>query len=245
MANEYNSPVTRGMQKIEFGLIPPDGGVATNWFVLGYTRRETFSFTSEDGTDVNLYAEEADAPVTSFITPGTESFEFDLMNFNLETLVKVFGGRIEGEGDDAVYYAPKTYIPKEWSCKITPITGYIFTYPRISITPSLSGSFTREELVQIHIVCTILEPTNSEVARYSVEKLTQPKTDLSTLITNTALGELTDNQAATILSTVKDLNPLLDIAQVEADNITTTGAAIKASKDSVYLGSVTVTFTIA
>lgn len=237
--------VTRGLKKLEFGNIPSDGGVSNSWFTLGYTRRETFSFNSEDGESTDFYAEESDTAIDSVTTPGKETFECDLMDFDLETLQKVFGGKIEGKGDNATYHSPEKIIAKEWNCKITPEKGYIFTYPRISLMPKISGSFTKKELLQIHIVCTILMPLKDGLAKWQVQKLKDPLIDLSSVISVLSLGELKNNTENTILTAAKGLNPLLDITQVQVTNITATGATIKEkSNESIYIGSVNVDFTI-
>lgn len=235
---------TRGLQKIEFGTIPTDGGITNQWFRLGYTRRETFTFNSEDGDTTDFYSEESDTAIDSITVPGKESFEFDLMNFNLETLQKLFGGTIKGTGDEAIYCAPNKIEAKEWSCKITPEKGYIFAYPRVSIMPKLSGSFTKNELMQIHLVCTILEPTKEGVPKWQTQKFIKPLIRLDSILKSTDLGKLKDNNAETILNRVNELNPLVDISNVEVSNITKNSATISEKAGGGYIGSVNVGFTV-
>lgn len=236
--------ITRGLQKIEFGTIPADGGMTNQWFRLGYTRRETFSFNSEDGDTTDFYSEESDTAIDSITVPGKESFELDLMNFNLETLQKLFGGTIKGTGDDAIYCAPNKIEAKEWSCKITPEKGYIFAYPRVSIMPKLSGSFTKNELMQIHLVCTILEPTKEGESKWQVQKITQTLLNLNSLLQSTDIGKLKENSEESILKRVKELNPLVDISNVEVSNITKNSATISEKAGGEYIGSVNVGFTV-
>lgn len=236
--------ITRGLQKLEFGPIPDDGGVTTTWSKLGYTRRETFTFNSEDGDTTDFFAEESDTAIDSITVPGKETFEFDLMDYGLETLQKLFGGTVTGTGDNAIYNAPNKIEAKEWSCKITPEKGFVFTYPRVSIMPKLSGSFTKTELLQIHLVCTVLEPTKEGVTKWQVQKLTQTLINLSSLLKSTDLGKLKDNSAECILNRAKELNPLIDQYKVEVSNITKNSADISEKEGLGYIGSVNVGFTI-
>lgn len=148
------SEVTRGLQKIEFGDIAADGGMGTTLSELGYTYKDSFAFNTEDGTQIEHYAEEVDDPIIALEKPGKITIEFDVMNPDINTLQRVLGGTIDGDK----WTAPATSVAKEWSCKVTPEQGLIFEVPRVSVTGTLSGTYSKDGIFLVHVKCTVLVP---------------------------------------------------------------------------------------
>jgi hypothetical protein len=94
---------------------------------------------------------------------------------------------------------------------------------------------------------------NKNLSDYFYEKVAKPdekpvdnRVDLASVITTTDLGNLVDNNSATIMDAVKKANSGLNTNEVEIKNITETSAVVAAKSGStVYTGdSVTVTFKV-
>jgi hypothetical protein len=94
---------------------------------------------------------------------------------------------------------------------------------------------------------------DKNLSDYFYEKVAKPdekpvdnRVDLASVITTTDLGNLVDNNSATILDAVKKANSGLNTNEVEIKNITETSAVVAAKSGStVYTGdSVTVTFKV-
>jgi hypothetical protein len=94
---------------------------------------------------------------------------------------------------------------------------------------------------------------DKNLSDYFYEKVAKPdekpvdnRVDLASVITTTDLGNLVDNNSATIMDAVKKANSGLNTNEVEIKNITETSAVVAAKSGStVYTGdSVTVTFKV-
>ncbi len=85
---------------------------------------------------------------------------------------------------------------------------------------------------------------STEINFYTSTTVIEAK-ELSKVIQNNQLGELNENTEATILSTLVEKNPNLDLGNVEVKNITQTSAIINSiSESKIYKGSAEVNFTV-
>jgi hypothetical protein len=101
---------TLGLASIEMGAVGSDGGMGTSLAQLGYTNKDSCSFTQEDPETEEFYAEEVDDPVVSISRAGKKTFNFSVMNPDVEVLTALLGGTSSGTGDAAVWSAPDTII---------------------------------------------------------------------------------------------------------------------------------------
>ncbi|WP_339033558.1 glycosyl hydrolase family 18 protein [Spiroplasma endosymbiont of Cantharis rufa] len=85
---------------------------------------------------------------------------------------------------------------------------------------------------------------SAEINFYTSKTVIEAK-ELSNVIENNQLGELNENTEATILSTLVEKNPNLDLGSIEVKNITQTSATINSISESIiYKGSAEVNFTV-
>jgi hypothetical protein len=163
MADVY----TLGLAKIEIGDIAADGGMGTTLAVWGQTLQGTCNVTQEDPETNEFYAEELDDPVVSISKRGKTTIAFSVMNPNVETLKKFFGGTVTGEDEEAKWHAPKSLPVIEKSVRITPQMGLIWEFPRMKINAKINGSFSRENIFVIEVSGTALQPTKTSEDIYN------------------------------------------------------------------------------
>lgn len=149
--------ITLGLEKIEFSDIAVDGGVGTDWTVLGKTERDSLQVTTDDPDIVELFSEESDIAEEVIESPGSTTITFNLMNPDTATFEKVFGGDVVGD----IWEAPAQNIKLNQSIRITPRKGLIYTFPATSVVAKLNASFGRQNASGLSITATVLTPTKS------------------------------------------------------------------------------------
>ena len=143
-----------GIQKIEFGEIAPDGGCATVFAALGYTREGTLAFNVSDDQTQDINVEELDDPIMQTVTTkGTTDISYSMTDFDNDNMVSVFGGQVVNNQ----YQAPDQTPVVEKSLKITPRTGKPFIYPRVKMTGKINYDSTGK-IFQIDVTCRKLKP---------------------------------------------------------------------------------------
>ncbi|MDR1416318.1 MAG: hypothetical protein LBJ57_02710 [Prevotellaceae bacterium] len=157
MANVY----TIGLSKIEMGDVDPSGGMGTTLAQVGYTLTDSCSMTQEDPTVTDFTAEEVDDPVVSAARAGKTTFNFSVMNADVNVLAKLLGGTVDTAGDVDTWSAPDNMPVIEQSVKITPQQGLIFSIPRMKIVAKINGSFSKSNIFVIDVVGTVLQPTKA------------------------------------------------------------------------------------
>lgn len=154
------SLVTRGLTKVEFAEILPDGGTGTTWFRLGDTAKGTAKFTQQDGTKTEIPIEESDNPIDVITTKGAKEFNLSVANPDADSLLKCCGGTVDA-GPPKVWNEPDDAPDIELSMKITPKKGFIITAPRVKVEGKHNGSFTKDDVYKVDVVCTVLQPTKA------------------------------------------------------------------------------------
>lgn len=146
---------TIGLEKIEFGDIEEDGGLATSFAALGKTQRDSLTVSTEDPEITEFLSEESDTPEDTNETPGATTIDFILMDPDATVFEKLFGGTADGEA----WSAPSQATKLEQSIKITPRKGLVYTFPRASVVTKLNASFGRTEVSGLQVTATVLQPT--------------------------------------------------------------------------------------
>lgn len=159
--------ITRGLLKIELADLAVDGGEGSAYAALGLTTRDSLQVTTEDPTIDDILAEEVDDPVDITETAGKTTINFTVINPNLQTFQKVFGGTVSA----GKWTPPATPIALEQSIKITPRKGLIYTFPRCSVLPKLDANFTRGQASGLAITATVLKPTKANEPHMYLEEL--------------------------------------------------------------------------
>lgn len=162
---------TIGLSKIEIGDIALDGDMGSNLEQLGYTYKDTCTMTQEDPEENDFYAEEEDDPVKSISKAGKISFNFSLMNPSPEAMVSLMGGTAskssQGLTDNDTWNAPNTSVQIEKSVKITPVTGYTISVPRMKIVAKINAEFKKSGIFLVEVAGTVLAPEKNGVSKLS------------------------------------------------------------------------------
>lgn len=159
--------VTRGLAKIEIGAIAVDGGMGTSLAVIGYTAENSVTFSEEDGTTTEFYAEEIDTAIDSVTKAGKRSVNFTLASPDPDQLVAVFGGTTSGTAPNKTWKAPDSIPVIEKSLKITPSKGLVFSFPKVSLAAKFSGGFSKTDTLKVDVIATVLQPDKAGEAKAS------------------------------------------------------------------------------
>ena len=163
----YTGKVAMGLSKIEVGT-PVSGGEATSYETLGYTDPDSCTLDTEDPETTDINAEETDDPIYSISKGGKSSLNFNVLNPELATLVKMMGGEVVSNE----WQAPTQLTQPELSVKITMETGHIFRFPRVKFFCKYSGSFGKSEPIKLTCSGSVLIPLDGETAKMMVSKPT-------------------------------------------------------------------------
>ena len=161
--------ITMGLSKIEVGTPAVDGDVATSFATLGYTDTDSCEITVDDPEETEVTAEEVDDPFYVMRKAGKTSITFNVLNPSVDTLVKVCGGT---KGNSGEFEMPDTLPDIELSVKITPQTGFIGLFPRVSIVGKLSGKYAKSEPLKLTVTGTVLTPTKLGVPKATYTPIT-------------------------------------------------------------------------
>lgn len=175
-----------GLKKASFGEVNPAGGMPAEMAQLARTLKGTASFTTEADTSTDFYCEEEpSAPVESVPNEsGLKQIKLNLMEWDNETLVKVFGGS-EGAAEDVTiegktysvkkYQAPKDIVTVKMAVRVISIHNVVIEIPNAQVTARFQWNLTRTDIAQIEITAKALAPIGENDGPYSVYKLGEPK----------------------------------------------------------------------
>jgi len=161
--------VTLGLSKILGKVGEPESGdfSETGYTVFGLTYEDTCTMSQDDPETTEFYAEEEDDPVEITEKQGKITFAFSIMNPELETLQRLFGGTIASN----IYAYPDTVSTVEESVIILPRKGLKFQVPRMKLTSKINGEFSKKGLLLIEVTGTVLKPTTSGLKKMYVGKI--------------------------------------------------------------------------
>lgn len=153
---------------IEIGSIAADGGVATTFESVGTIYKGTANLEQSEPEDIEHECEELDDPIE--VLPGSKktTIAFGITDFTPANLVKLLGGTVTGEGDEAKWEAPATSDVIEKSVKITPKKGKPITIVRMSLKARITYQLAKEGIAQVLVTGSMLTPTKAATAPLTI-----------------------------------------------------------------------------
>lgn len=175
-----------GLKAALFGDVPVAGGMAASLLQLARTMKGTASFNTEADTTQDFYCEEEPAvPAESVSTEaGLKQLKLNFMEWDNDTLIKVFGGT-EGEEEEVTvggktytvkkYQAPSEMVTVEQSVRVISLHNVVIDIPRAQITARFVWNLTRTDIAQIEVIAKILAPFGANDKPYYIYQLGEAK----------------------------------------------------------------------
>lgn len=164
------------------GTAPPTDTTTAwpaGWADLGYLSEDAVT-GSYDSTTVDIMAWQADAPVYTDVSV-IQSLQFQLMQWNEETLTFAFGGGVWTAGTtDASYAAPAKSAYVEQALGVELLKGatvFRFGYARVKVTDLGDTNFKGDEAALLDVTVKVLD--NAGAAPWKVVGLPKPGALLS------------------------------------------------------------------
>ena len=163
------STITLGLSKILGKTGEPERGnfQETGYSPYGLTYQDTAKMTMEDGEETEFYSEENDDPEEIISKAGKTIFSFSVMNPDLDTLKRLFGGEVASD----IYAYPDVTADIEESLIIVPRKGLKF--PRAKIKAKLTGEFSKKGLLLLEVTATVAKPNTAGLKKLYVTKITK------------------------------------------------------------------------
>lgn len=161
--------VTLGLSQILGKKGEPSAGdfAETGYNVFGLTYEDTCKMSQDDPETTEFYAEEEDDPVEITEKQGKITFAFSIMNPDITTLTRLFGGTVASD----VYAYPDTVNTVEESVIIKPRKGLMFQVPRMKLVSKINGEFSKKGLLLIEVAGTVLKPQTTGLKKMYVKKI--------------------------------------------------------------------------
>lgn len=165
------STITLGLSKILGKAGEPARGdfQETGYSPYGLTYQDTAKMTMEDGEETEFYSEENDDPEEIISKAGKTIFSFSVMNPDLDTLKRLFGGEVASD----IYAYPDVTADIEESLIIVPRKGLKFQVPRAKIKAKLTGEFSKKGLLLLEVTATVAKPNTAGLKKLYVTKITK------------------------------------------------------------------------
>ena len=138
--------------------------VETDYKVFGLTYEDSCKMSQEDPETTEFYAEEEADPVETIEKQGKNSFTFSIMNPDLDTLKRLYGGEVVSD----VWSYPDVVNSVEESVIIIPRKGLKFQVPRMKLTSKINGEFSKKGLLLIEVTGTVMNPATTGLKKMAV-----------------------------------------------------------------------------
>lgn len=170
--------VTLGLSAILGNYSEPSAGdfAETGYTAFGLTYEDTCTMSQDDPETTEFYAEEEDDPVEISEKQGKITFAFSIMNPDLTTLTRLFGGTVATN----IYAYPDTVATVEESVIIKPKKGLKFQVPRMKLVSKINAEFSKKGLLLIDVVGTVLKPNTTGLKKMYVTTVVAPTSGSST-----------------------------------------------------------------
>lgn len=156
-----------GLASLKIGDIAVDGGMGTTLAAVGVTYKDSCELMQDDAEVTDIECEENDDPVESIEKLGKRTLKWSIMDYTPDTLVKVLGGTVTGEGtelDPKVWNAPTTSPSLEKSIELISKSGVKFEIPRAKIMAKLNAKVVKNGVALVDVTATILTPTKANTS---------------------------------------------------------------------------------
>lgn len=161
-----NGPVTIGINSISLKEIDTATGLpGTDVINLGQTLEDSFTMTTDEGTEVTINVEESSDPI--FSNPGntTTTVTWQSPNADMEAVAEITGGTWTAL---AGYSSPRNRVTKEYEVTITTEQGFDLILNRVKLTAMADGSLGKNNALMITANGTCLVPTVGAKGAYSI-----------------------------------------------------------------------------
>lgn len=166
------STVTLGLSAILGKAGEPAGAneifKETNYTRYGNTYQDTAKMNMEDDTVTEFFSEEEDEAVDEIIEAGKINFDFSIMDPDLATLKRLFGGEVAAD----VWSYPDAKATIEESVIVKSRKGLAFHVPRGLIKAKLTGDFSKKSLLLLQCTVTARKPKNATLKKLYAKKIT-------------------------------------------------------------------------
>lgn len=159
---------TLALEKIEISDIEEDGGLGTDFAVLGKTYKDTAELMGADPEVFEHQSEESEDPEETVTRKGKVTVKWSIMDTDADTLVKVLGGTSTGMVPDKIWSAPDQAAEIEKSIKITPKSGKVVNIVRAKLVGKPNYKLSYTGIFLVDIIATILAPTKADTPSWSV-----------------------------------------------------------------------------
>ena len=161
--------VTLGLSKILGKTGEPTAAdfTETGYTEFGLTYEDTCNMQTEDIETTEFYAEEQDEPVEISEKAGKINFNFSIMNPDLTTLTRLFGGTVASD----IYAHPDLVSNVEESLIIVPKKGLKFQIPRAKLSAKINGEFSKKGLLLIEVKATVMKPASTGMKKLYVKEI--------------------------------------------------------------------------
>lgn len=156
------SKITRGLGRIEMGDVAGDGGPGTDLEPLGKTDRDSpITMVEGDPTIDRLHSHEDDDPLDTEVTGGEKPFLFTIVDPDLETFARIFGGTVTGTGLGATWGFPSNKSIKNQTVKVYPKKGLIRTIVNGAVYGKINDDMSKAGKLAIDVVVEPMKPTKA------------------------------------------------------------------------------------
>lgn len=157
----------KGLTKIELAPVANDGTVGA-YVQVGDTLRGTYSFTTANGTEVNIFVEEKAKPPISETTEGPLTMKWSSIDVAAAALARLFGGAVTGSGVTEKWAAPRKQVNRVFAARVTSPTGHVLDVPQLSVFPLFDWTLTGDQVAKVNITGTVQDPDDEAVAPYTI-----------------------------------------------------------------------------
>jgi hypothetical protein len=168
-----------GLNGIMVGDVVAGGGMPTAMEQLARTLRGTANFTTDADTTTDFFCEEyPDAPEESVVSEkGLKNLVFNIMEWDNDVLMKIFGGTTKSDTitdmDGATktvtkFVPPKEYVEIEKAMRVLTPYKVGLDIPRAKILARFIWNMTRTEIAQIEVTARAMSPEGASDGVYEV-----------------------------------------------------------------------------
>ena len=162
MAKEITIGITGiSLQEID----PVTGDDIGTAFVFGDTLEDSFTMTTDEGTEVTINIEESSDPIYSAPGNTTTSITWQSPNADPEQVAKITGGTwtaLDG------YSSPRRRVTKEYAITVTTEQGSDLVFNRVKLTAFADGTFGKNNALTITASGNALVPVTGTNGAWSL-----------------------------------------------------------------------------
>lgn len=157
--------ITIGITSIELQELNPTTGADVGTpFIFGDTLEDSFTMTTDEGTEVTINIEESSDPIYSNPGNTTTSITWQSPNADPEQIAKLTGGTWDAEDG---YSSPRKRVTKEYEVTITTEQGNNVVFNRVKLTAYADGNLGKNNALMITANGTALVPVTGTKGAYS------------------------------------------------------------------------------